>query len=466
MQTDYSKLTLLSLSVFHALLSIALVSFEPFATLLGILPTPIILLLVILNRNQNNEAALGSAYIIGLEVIWRITGGFVTYEFAKYSVALILLTGKLVDRRIIYVEKRILIYVLSFFPAFYVGLTLLPPSEQFRQLSSIISGPICLVMAVIYFSHRRISYATLIKILQVIGFAIITLTLLLFLKTPNLESIEFRSQSNFQTSGGFGPNQVSSILGFGMVIMVILLWQKRRLTGFLYTDIALLILIAYRNLLTFSRGGMIGAIAGIILFIVFITITRKISKAGLVRLATFIIIGTISFNFIWDRLTNITEGQIVYRFTGRDTLGRVSQNITSGRIFVASDELVTFKDNILSGVGLSYSKFLRVERQSILTNTHNEITRTMAEQGLIGIIGFLSIFWIASKNYRHRSPFNKAIFWCLIGLFLVTISHSAMRLSMPSFIFGLALVHAAPSAKSLTRGEQFAHSTRLWPNNL
>jgi hypothetical protein len=37
-------------------------------------------------KTQNNEALMAAAYIAGAEVLLRMTGGNVTYEFSKYGV--------------------------------------------------------------------------------------------------------------------------------------------------------------------------------------------------------------------------------------------------------------------------------------------------------------------------------------------------------------------------------------------
>jgi len=53
-----------------------------------------------------------------------------------------------------------------------------------------------------------------------IGLPIVTTMVYLTLYTPNLREVLTGTSSNFKTSGGFGPNQVSTILGLGMFIFV------------------------------------------------------------------------------------------------------------------------------------------------------------------------------------------------------------------------------------------------------
>jgi O-antigen ligase len=127
----------------------------------------------------------------------------------------------------------------------------------------------------------------------------------------------------------------------------------------------------------------------------------------------------------------------------------LSTNITSGRQFIAQNELQLFRENLLLGVGLSYSKFIRLQQSSSFVNTHNEITRTLAEQGLIGAIGIIALVSISLKAYRRRNSLNRATFWALGAFFLVTLSSIAMRLSATSFVFGLAIVFVTQSRPPL-----------------
>ena len=51
------------------------------------------------------------------------------------------------------------------------------------------------------------------KILRIIIMPLFALAVALTVRTPDPSLIDFRSASNFATSGGFGPVHVSSVLG-------------------------------------------------------------------------------------------------------------------------------------------------------------------------------------------------------------------------------------------------------------
>lgn len=83
-----------------------------------------------------------------------------------------------------------------------------------------LSGPFCLAISSIYMFKRKIVFTDLQNILTIIGLPIITTVVYLFLYNPSVKDVVTGTSSNFETSGGFGPNQVSTILGLGMFIFL------------------------------------------------------------------------------------------------------------------------------------------------------------------------------------------------------------------------------------------------------
>ena len=87
-----------------------------------------------------------------------------------------------------------------------------------------------------------------------------------YFRTPNLEELVFGTLSNFDTSGGFGPNQVATMIGFGAFILGVFLFIRVNLSVYIFLDGIFLTYFVYRGLLTFSRGGMITAGIAFIIF--------------------------------------------------------------------------------------------------------------------------------------------------------------------------------------------------------
>ena len=79
--------------------------------------------------------------------------------------------------------------------------------------------------------NRKILVSQLNNILLSIGLPIFSTTIYLILYTPDLKEVLVGTGSNFATSGGFGPNQVATVLGIGMFVFFsrLLLESKTKL---------------------------------------------------------------------------------------------------------------------------------------------------------------------------------------------------------------------------------------------
>ena len=73
----------------------------------------------------------------------------------------------------------------------------------------------------IYFRQRLLNYNNITNIFKCLSLPIITLIGLIFSTFSVIENIAFPSEANFQLSAGFGPNQVSTVLGLLLVIVAL-----------------------------------------------------------------------------------------------------------------------------------------------------------------------------------------------------------------------------------------------------
>ena len=90
---EKEKNSYLSLIIIHVILGIALY-YVPFtSTLYSITAFIIGAFYIIINKNKNNEALHVSAYIVGAEVLMRMTNGIPFYEMGKYAVIIYMLLG-------------------------------------------------------------------------------------------------------------------------------------------------------------------------------------------------------------------------------------------------------------------------------------------------------------------------------------------------------------------------------------
>src|SRR5690606_5005650 len=109
-------------------------------------------------------------------------------------------------------------------------------------------GPICLGVSALYCYQKEVTFNQIKNILIALGLPIICTIVYLFLYTPsNLEKVITGTSSNFATSGGFGPNQVATILGLGMFVFFTQILLNSHSKFLLVVNTVLFSICAYRG---------------------------------------------------------------------------------------------------------------------------------------------------------------------------------------------------------------------------
>lgn len=409
----------------------------PFLSMLYALLIPVVGLFVIFrSKNKNNEVLYVSAYLIGVEVFLRMTGGNFSNEYVKTLVVFFMLTGMFYST----VSTKSFVYffyLLLLIPGIFVSVNTADFNIDIKKaLVFNLSGPVCLAVSSIYMFKRKILFTDLQNIILVMGLPIISTVVYLFLYNPNIKDVVTGTQSNFETSGGFGPNQVSTILGLGMFVFFaqLLLFSKSKKKIIL--NGILLILVSYRAIVTFSRGGVITGIAMIVcLMVVIYYISNSLGKA---KVGLVVILACLLGIGIWGYTISQTSGLIEKRYANQDAKGRQKTDRFGGREAVMSADLKMFFDNPITGVGAGMGKELRKDSLGQEVASHNEITRMLSEHGVFGIFGLLILlitpFVLYVNNRQHLYFLSFFIFWFL------TINHAAMRTAAPAFIYALTLL--------------------------
>jgi hypothetical protein len=241
--------------------------------------------------------------------------------------------------------------------------------------------------------------------------------------------------SNFAASGGFGPNQVATILGLGMFILFTRLLTVKNKTVNLI-DLILLGFMSYRAIVTFSRGGVLTAAVCAILFLFFYFKLLPQRERSILLPKVFIITGVLTI--AWLVTVFFSSGLIVNRYSNEDAAGNLKTDITTGRSEIIGTELAAFYDNPITGVGVGKGKEYRAEKTGIEAATHNETSRMLSEHGLFGLIGLLVLlFTPLLLRLKNRSNFY---FFSFLAFWFLTINHSSMRIAAPALIYGLSLI--------------------------
>jgi len=299
-----------------------------------------------------------------------------------------------------------------------------------------LSGPICLAITALYCFKRKITRERFEHILLAILLPIISMAVYLFLYTPNIRDVLSGTHSNFAASGGYGPNQVATVLGLGMIILFgRIITIKSRFINIL--DLGLLAFVSYRGIITFSRGGIVTAAvcAAAFILVYFLTADRREKSTLLPRIA--FIAGVIMVTWLYSSIS--TLGLIDKRYSNQDAAGRVKEDVSTGRAELMKTELDAFYEAPFTGIGVGKVKEFRLDSTGIESATHNEVSRLFSEHGLFGLIALMVLVTtpLSLIFKKKQSPYlvTFLLFW------LLTISHSSMRIAAPAFIYGLALIH-------------------------
>jgi hypothetical protein len=391
---------------------------------------------ILATKNKNQESALWSAYVVGSEVLFRMTKGLIFYEFPKYMVFLFLFTGLIIEKKKHAVAPVYLIYILLLL--FGITFSQIPYPESIRtNIIFNLSGPILLGLCALYFYKRHVPLDTVLHTIYYLSLPIISMVSYLYFKTPDLEGIMFTANSNFQVSAGFGPNQVATILGLGAFAMMVLLLYRKSISGFLVVDIFLTVYVLYRALLTLSRGGLITALLAMLAFSFYYILSRKNRFKTIVQYGTIFMVFGVS---IWLYTSNITGGMLENRYTNKGTDGTVKEDMSTGRMELFLDEWYNFLEHPFFGIGVGSGKFDRLEERGVYLPTHNEMSRLLGEHGLIGVIILMLLIFVPLIQMNRQPPESRGFIAAFLVFWFLTINHSAMRLAMPAFIYGLTVM--------------------------
>ncbi|MBL7826155.1 MAG: O-antigen ligase family protein [Saprospiraceae bacterium] len=395
--------------------------------------------------NRSGIAGYSAAYLSGLELLARMSGSGLPHEFTKYGISLLLLVGMLVEP----LSRRFPLPILWYFiglllPGIWMAAHVFSLPEAIDQLSFNLSGPLCLTVATIYFFNRPVRVAEVARLFRFCLMPIVSALGFLTAKSPALQQIEFTYSANFEASGGYGPNQVASILGLGILMLVFSYLLRLQVVKSHYMVVLLIVLLTYRGLLTFSRGGMVAPILVSFMLLAMYAYYQRIQftriRNGLLSASVLGLIAWLIFRW----LNTATGNLLYYRFFGERPDGRSVglDKYTSGRMDIILTDLRVFLDNPLWGVGPGMGKYQRYEHgYHQFAAAHIEQSRMLSEHGILGLLAlFILMLFPLHVYFKRRSAFEKMLMvMCLTSCFFF-MTHSATRLSMPMLLYGLSFI--------------------------
>jgi O-antigen ligase len=365
-----------------------------------------------------------AAYIVGSEVLWRMTEVTIFWEIGKYSVCVLLLIG--IKRfNINRIPRMLLLYFLLLLPSSIFTIT--NKNNFYGDLSFNLSGPLLLLLSAWFFKQQHLNTSQLRKVALLVIMPTISITAISTSAMLSLTTIVFIDDSNHRMTGGFGPNQVSNALGLGILMLWILItvFSTRRTTQIIYGITAAWLVM--QAALSFSRSGLFTTLLAAVAFsIPLLMLHKRRGRIFLLILLTILIVATV----LVPVLAEYTNGAIIKRFS--------DLNLT-GRDMIVLDDWQSFLENPIWGLGPGMGATHRIIVRAEVT-AHIEYTRMLAEHGLLGLVALILLIGMAVQNaFRSgQSTVERGVVNALLVWSMVYFGHTAMRTAAGSFLFGMS----------------------------
>jgi hypothetical protein len=375
-------------------------------------------------------------YIAAAEVLWRMSRAYVLWEYSKYAIVAIIFVAIVVElsRRAGSQKLRSgwpLLLLMTLVPASVMAILYYDIAEARDMLSFNLSSYVALIALALYLWDRPINRDTTVKTLLALIAPIIGITFLaVYYTITDLDSLIFLGAANWVTSGNYGPNQVSNMMGLGALGGVILFVLIPRASGARGFILLLTFAMLAQGLLTFSRGGIYSFVLALAVFAFHMTNTPRARRR---LLALFVIFGGILIAFVYPFLDDFTGGSLTERFRDLDTTGRLE---------AATTDLQVFSENPVLGVGVGRSIEFHDTVNGISLAAHTEFTRMLAEHGMFGFLAIVVMIWMLVQRYvANRSGMGRGLTAALSVWAMSIMAHSAMRLAVIPLAIALAMVY-------------------------
>lgn len=382
-------------------------------------------------------------YLVSFEMLGRMTkvAPFIPTELGKYFLIFFSLLGILITGIRSYTA---LLLVLLLLPSLTFDLS---GERAYFDIVYNIFGPLGLALGISVLYKVKVTSDNMVQLLKLLWFTSLSVLIFTFIKTPDLDSINFNLRAEFETTADTSSNQVATILGLGMFLSFYSVINRKKFSGFYYVDIAIMLLFAFQGLLSFSRGGMIIAGLGMLTLLFFRSKNRiKVSKS---RIFITSIIALLGLYLVFTIVDNITGGNLTLRYRGETegTLGGYKEKsadvFVSGRLTILEEDFNLWLQNPILGVGAASSRYLR--DRTYLVSPHIEFSRLLAEHGFLGLIYFVILLLLFYKSYRKLSPHSfRNISLALFLIAILTTFHAAMRTYISPLLCIMSVLYVLP----------------------
>jgi hypothetical protein len=384
-----------------------------------------------LSGRKPERVAYAAAYITGAEVLWRMLETPIFWEFGKYAVSVISVLA--IIRNGLFKGRMLpVLYFVLLLPS--VMLALLEEGMKARgPISFNLSGPFAVMACGFFMSQLKLTTRQLQDLLLSLIAPALSIAVIASFGILTNPDITFTGSSNEAASGGWGPNQVSSALGFGAFAAILWLLNDDGSKVLKVVMFGMVVFLAGQSAMTFSRNGLYGAAVGCVAAFFFLARDARVR----VKLIVITLLFVVMTNFVLlPKLDDFTGGALTARFEETDP---------SGRGEIVSIDLDIFIDNPVLGVGPGQAQELREDAYGKAAPAHTEFTRLLAEHGSLGLLALLALcVGVAANVIRARTLKGKALSASMVGWSFLYMLANAMRLVAPAFALGLSFVTLLP----------------------
>lgn len=371
-----------------------------------------------------------AAYAASAEVLWRMAGGLAPWEGAKYTILLLAAAGLVRGARRERSRMRLLplVYLVALLPSILAtaGNGAYATPRMIDLVSFNLSGPFALGISAWFAStvsltrheFRRVLAAGLAPVLGIVAVTLFS--------TYAEAVVTYTAESNFATSGGYGPNQVSAVLGLGVLFCLPALldatggWKRRAAFG------AAALACLTQSVMTFSRGGLYSLAAALLVASPYMLRARETRRAFAVGV---LVLGTLFGAVLMPRLNTMTAGALDARF---------AETTSSHRDEIMAEDWRLWGEHPVLGLGPGGAQR---ERRTESRIAHTEYTRLLSEHGVFGLVALCALLAMAGAAFAApQTTAERALRALWVGWALFSMGHLGMRVTVLPFVFALGQV--------------------------
>jgi hypothetical protein len=371
---------------------------------------------------------LSLTYLFLLEPFARVYLHLLPFLFLQYFMIISLIVFQFNK---VHKNKILFIWFIFFILVILFELLNTTRTLDIRFTRSVILNSLTLLSFIILGTQVNLNIENLKKIFKNLSYAGFLLTGIVAVAHFQ-GNINYNLASNFESSNGLAPVQLSFYLSFTLVVTYLYYLKLNKMSNkIMYFGI-----IAIQStimILTFSRGGLYFFVLMFTLINLETIIKSKISLSYVISLLLLIPISL----YIYDFTIAETEGAVIERY---------KKEGTSNRDILVDVGIQIFKDNPISGIGTGNFNLIAMDTKYFgsKSGAHNEFVRILAEHGFFGflfyILFFITLLYHILK-YRRIIPFVLIPLTMILAFNFGSI-HNGLKLSLQSFTIFIAIAYS------------------------